>query len=271
MFSDWLFPWCVWVNCYWPSPAQSFLAPGPAGLMIVFFCLMTLGVIHLLSWLSLGGSCQISLNSWAMGQRLCLYSLPPKHVLTSHCMALDTSATLLWLQYSCFQALHQSIRGVIETEFHSNNMNSEDGFCLSKPQKSLICFCKITGSLSHKILEMGPVCHVCLSTFPSTGLRLCPFWAPLNPLPFFPSHLPMCCFLLFIFPAACPNPTYITSLLLSLPATHTLMTSHLFSHAWQKWPFWGQEAATFILSPITLLHFSETANGSRLVSLQVPS
>jgi hypothetical protein len=27
-----------WVNCCWPSPAQSFLVPGPAGPVTVFFC-----------------------------------------------------------------------------------------------------------------------------------------------------------------------------------------------------------------------------------------
>jgi hypothetical protein len=36
----------VWVraNFFWPSPAQSFLVPGTAGLMILFYCLTTLGV-----------------------------------------------------------------------------------------------------------------------------------------------------------------------------------------------------------------------------------
>jgi hypothetical protein len=26
-------------NCFWPSPAQSFSGPSPAGLMIIFYCL----------------------------------------------------------------------------------------------------------------------------------------------------------------------------------------------------------------------------------------
>jgi hypothetical protein len=36
-----------WVNCCWPSPAQSFLVPSPAGLMTILFCLTTLRVIEL--------------------------------------------------------------------------------------------------------------------------------------------------------------------------------------------------------------------------------
>jgi hypothetical protein len=29
----------VFYNCYWPSPAQSFSGPSPAGLMTIFYCL----------------------------------------------------------------------------------------------------------------------------------------------------------------------------------------------------------------------------------------
>jgi hypothetical protein len=29
----------VFYNCCWPSPAQSFLGPSPAGLMTIFYCL----------------------------------------------------------------------------------------------------------------------------------------------------------------------------------------------------------------------------------------
>jgi hypothetical protein len=32
----------VWVTCCWSSPAQTFLVPGPVGLMTIFFCLTTL-------------------------------------------------------------------------------------------------------------------------------------------------------------------------------------------------------------------------------------
>jgi hypothetical protein len=34
------------VNCCWPSPAQSFLVPFPAGLMTTFFCLMAIGFVR---------------------------------------------------------------------------------------------------------------------------------------------------------------------------------------------------------------------------------
>jgi hypothetical protein len=34
------------VNCWWSSPAQSILVPSPAGLTIIFYCLMTLRVIR---------------------------------------------------------------------------------------------------------------------------------------------------------------------------------------------------------------------------------
>jgi hypothetical protein len=34
-------------NCCWPSPAESFLAASPAGLMTIFHCLTTLGVLQL--------------------------------------------------------------------------------------------------------------------------------------------------------------------------------------------------------------------------------
>jgi hypothetical protein len=60
----------VRVNCCWPSLTQSFLVPGPAGL-IIFFCLKTLGVVQLCI-LSLDGfpyiastraDCRVSLTS----------------------------------------------------------------------------------------------------------------------------------------------------------------------------------------------------------------
>jgi hypothetical protein len=34
-----------WVNCSWPSPAQSFLVPSPAGCMSIFHRFTTLGII----------------------------------------------------------------------------------------------------------------------------------------------------------------------------------------------------------------------------------
>jgi hypothetical protein len=37
----------VRVNCCWPSPAQPFLVPSSAGLMTIFFCLTTPGVMQL--------------------------------------------------------------------------------------------------------------------------------------------------------------------------------------------------------------------------------
>jgi hypothetical protein len=38
------------VNCFWPSPAESFLVQSPAGLMAIFCCLTTLEVLQLHSW-----------------------------------------------------------------------------------------------------------------------------------------------------------------------------------------------------------------------------
>jgi hypothetical protein len=35
------------VNCCWPSTAESFVVPSPAGLMIIFYCLTALGVVKL--------------------------------------------------------------------------------------------------------------------------------------------------------------------------------------------------------------------------------
>jgi hypothetical protein len=40
--TDWLLNFC------WPSPAQLFLVPSPAGLMTIFYCLTSLGVVQLL-------------------------------------------------------------------------------------------------------------------------------------------------------------------------------------------------------------------------------
>lgn len=34
------------VNCCWSSPVQSFLVPTPAKLMIIFYCLMALGLVQ---------------------------------------------------------------------------------------------------------------------------------------------------------------------------------------------------------------------------------
>jgi hypothetical protein len=39
----------VWVNCCWTSSAHSFLVQRSAGLMAIFFCPMSLGVLTLLS------------------------------------------------------------------------------------------------------------------------------------------------------------------------------------------------------------------------------
>jgi hypothetical protein len=36
------------VDCCWSSPAPSFLVPSPAGLMTIFYCLTTLGVVQLI-------------------------------------------------------------------------------------------------------------------------------------------------------------------------------------------------------------------------------
>jgi hypothetical protein len=45
--------WLRWsvsrVNCCWPSSAQSFLVPGPAGLMTIFFSCHDFGSVQLLS------------------------------------------------------------------------------------------------------------------------------------------------------------------------------------------------------------------------------
>jgi hypothetical protein len=38
--------WSGQVNCCWPSPGQSFLVLSPMGLMTIFFCLITLGVMQ---------------------------------------------------------------------------------------------------------------------------------------------------------------------------------------------------------------------------------
>jgi hypothetical protein len=38
----------VWINCCSPLPAQSFLVPGPTGLMTIFF-VTTLGIMQLLT------------------------------------------------------------------------------------------------------------------------------------------------------------------------------------------------------------------------------
>jgi hypothetical protein len=44
------------VNCFWPSPAQSFLVLGPVGLMTTLLCLTTLGAMQLLSTLDISTS-----------------------------------------------------------------------------------------------------------------------------------------------------------------------------------------------------------------------
>jgi hypothetical protein len=38
--------------------------------------------------------------------------------------------------------MHRTIREAIEIELNPNNMNREDGFCLSKLWKAIICFLK---------------------------------------------------------------------------------------------------------------------------------
>jgi hypothetical protein len=76
------------VNCCWASPAQSFFVP----------CL---------TWLP--ESWWPSLYWFDVEQSLCAYSLLWKHVSTSHCIAMDASATLLWLQDFYFFRCHVTI------------------------------------------------------------------------------------------------------------------------------------------------------------------
>jgi hypothetical protein len=59
-------------NCYWPSPAQSFSGPSPAGLVAIFYCLFWDFPFHHLLWLA--GS------RWG-------YSTPPPAWLT-HCQSV---------------------------------------------------------------------------------------------------------------------------------------------------------------------------------------
>jgi hypothetical protein len=42
--SSFSIPVCL-VSCYWPSAAQSFLVPNPAGLMTTFYFLTALGIV----------------------------------------------------------------------------------------------------------------------------------------------------------------------------------------------------------------------------------
>jgi hypothetical protein len=48
LLTDWL------LNCCWPSPAQWFFVPSPAGLMTIFYSLTALGAFRLLWWLLVG-------------------------------------------------------------------------------------------------------------------------------------------------------------------------------------------------------------------------
>jgi hypothetical protein len=127
------------------------------------------------------------------------------------------------------------IREPTEIELHPNDMNREDGFCISKSWKPLICCLKdCRNPPSQDLIDgfsIGPrrsfwnadVCmYVCMYTLTSSGHQLCPLWAPNSPKPFLPvpTFLHYFCSL-YCSPHACDLRTWLL-LYPWFPACHTL-------------------------------------------------
>jgi hypothetical protein len=92
---------CGLVSCCWPLPAQWFLVPSRMGLMTIFYCLTALGTFWLCSgshWIYSSGADW--LKNIAISSYSCVLITCCGNVLKSHCVAVDTSMTLLWLQSS---------------------------------------------------------------------------------------------------------------------------------------------------------------------------
>jgi hypothetical protein len=95
------------IDCCWASPAQSFLIPGPAGPMVIFFCLPTLTELwdsaHNLRSDLIDNTASNSLSIVA-----CVF-IAAGICLPSWCLAVDVSTALHWLHYSGFRASCHSI------------------------------------------------------------------------------------------------------------------------------------------------------------------
>jgi hypothetical protein len=84
--------WSIsWVNCCWSYQAQSFLVVSPAGLMTIFYCLMTLGVPQLI----LTRLSKLCYNGWSIGQSV-LVSRSICGPRSDFCYCQTVAVLLMW-------------------------------------------------------------------------------------------------------------------------------------------------------------------------------
>jgi hypothetical protein len=105
------------------------------------------------------------------------------------------------------------------TELNPTSINREDGFCLVKSWKPLICSWMIVGSLPHLTTVLRSSWgHRGIWTLPLSGHKVCPHWALTSVSPDVPASFCYLCTLTLL----CMPATHLTSLpCISLPCpTH---------------------------------------------------
>jgi hypothetical protein len=85
-------------NCYWPSPAQSFMVPSATELVIVFYCFTTMGILYYCVTMC----CRRDVFTVPLPNNDLLYSFHYSHFQTS----CHIAPSLRLLVPNCLQAYH---------------------------------------------------------------------------------------------------------------------------------------------------------------------